>query len=67
MGLGLRTEVGLDDDDIQRLSELFVQQLRLVKACLDSPFHGGLFEILLRHVGVIDLAAILTMSAMPGC
>src|SRR5215216_4949913 len=40
-GLGLRTQVGLDDkDDIQWLQELLVQQLRLVQTGLNIPFYG---------------------------
>ena len=66
MGLGLRTQVGFDDDDdIQRLRELLVQQLRLVQTGLYRPFHSGLFEVLLWHVGVIHLPAILATWPPP--
>src|SRR2546426_10167398 len=67
MGLGLRAQVGLDDDDdIQWVHELLVEQLRLVQTGLDVPFHGGLFEVLRWHVGIVHLAAILTPGPSPG-
>ena len=67
MGAGLGAQVGLgDDDDIQRLRELLVEQLRLVQTGLDVPLHRGLFEVLPREVVVIHLAAILAMGAPPG-
>jgi len=60
MRLGLRTQVGLDEeDDIQRLGKLLVQQLGLVHVGLNMPFHRGLFEVFLWHVGVIHFTAIL--------
>src|SRR5262245_49135895 len=43
MGAGLGAQVGLgDDDDIQRLWELFVEQLRLVDRGVDVCVRGGL-------------------------
>jgi len=58
----LGVQVGLDDDDdVQRLRELFVPQLRLVQAGLDVSCDSGLFEILLWPIVVIELAAKLAM------
>ena len=67
MGAGLGAQVRLrDDDDIQRVRELLMEQLRLVQAGLDVPLHRGLFEVWHRDVVVIDLVAILAMGAPPG-
>ncbi len=67
MGAGVGAQVGLgDDDDIQRLCELFVEQLRLVETGLDVPLHRGLFEVLHGEVVVIHLVAILAMGTSPG-
>src|SRR3989442_2976933 len=66
MGAGLRVQVCLrNDDDIQRLREFLVEQLRLVQAGLDVPLHEGLFEIWLRDVVVMHLVAILAPWAPP--
>src|SRR5215475_9059716 len=67
MGSGLGAQVGLgEDDDIQRLCELFVEQLHLVHAGLDVPLHRGLFEVLRRQGVVSHLAAILATGTPPG-
>ena len=56
MGSGLGAQVRLrEDDDIQRLCELLVEQLRLVHTGLDVPLHRGLFEGVPREVVVIHL------------
>ena len=39
---------------MQRLRELFVQQVGLVDAVLQAAFHGGGLEIRLRNVTVIQ-------------
>ena len=66
MGTGLGAQVGLGkDDDIQRLCEPFVEQLRLVQAGLDV-LHRSLFEVLPWYVVVIHLAAIFAMGPPPG-
>src|SRR5262245_2623442 len=66
MGSGVGAQVGLgDDDDIQRLWELFMEQLCLVDIGLDVPLHRGLFEVLCGEVVVIDLGAILAMGTSP--
>jgi hypothetical protein len=67
MGAGLSVQVRLrDDDDIQRLCELLVEQLRLIEAGLDVALHGRLFELFYREVIVIHLVAVLTRRAPPG-
>jgi hypothetical protein len=43
-----------------------VEQWCLVEAGLEVPFHGGLFEVLRRHVPIIHLAAILTAGPPTG-
>ena len=66
MRWGLCTQVGLDEeDDIQRLCKLLMQQLGLVHVGLDMPFHGGLLEVLLWHVGIIHFSAILATWPSP--
>ncbi len=45
--LGVQVRLG-NDDDMQRLCELLMQQLRLGQASLDVPFHRRLFEVLYR-------------------
>ena len=62
--LGVQVRLG-DDDDIQRLRELLMEQLRLGQASLYVPFHRRLFEVWHRDVVVIDLVAILAMGASP--
>jgi hypothetical protein len=67
MGAGLGAPIGLHDDhDIERLYDLFVEQVCLVNAGLDGPLHGGFFEILPWQIPIIDLAAILAPRAAPG-
>ena len=67
MGTGLGAQVGLGkDDDIQRLCEPFVEQLRLVAGGLDVSLHRSLFEVLPWYVVVIHLAAIFAMGPPPG-
>src|SRR5688500_5912452 len=66
-GVRLSAQVGLgNDDDIERLLELLVKQLRLVETGLDVPLYRGLFEVVPREVVVIDLVAILAMGPSPG-
>ncbi len=66
MGTGLGVQVRLrNDDDIQRLRAFLVEQLRLVEAGLDVPVHGGVFEIRLWYVVVVNLAAILATGTSP--
>src|SRR5262252_1994060 len=60
MGAGLGAQIRLDDDnDIQRLCELFMEQLRLIDTGLHGPLDRGLFEVWAWEVVVIDLGAIL--------
>jgi hypothetical protein len=67
MGVGLCAQVGLDDDDdMQRLRELLVQQVRLVYARLDLSFYGCLLEVLRWHVGIIHLATVLATRPPSG-
>lgn len=66
MGLGRRTQVGFEnEDDSQRVCELLGQQWRLVPASVDRPFHGSLWEGLLRPVSAIHLAAIGAAGTSP--
>src|SRR5207248_8372449 len=67
MGLGLRVQVGLDDDDdMQRLPERLVEQLRLVHLGLDVPLNRRGLQVLLWNVIVMHLVAILATWASPG-
>ena len=67
MGLGLRVQVGRDDDDdIQRLHERLVEQLRLVHLGLDVPLNRRGLQVVLWNVIVMHLVAILAPWASPG-
>src|SRR5262249_40129519 len=60
MGAGLGTQLRLgDDDNIQRLPELFMETLPLIDTGLHVPLDSGLFEGGYGEVVGIDLVAIL--------
>src|SRR5439155_6071207 len=66
MGAGLGVQVRLrNDDDMQRLRAFLGEQLRLGEAGLDVPVHGGVVEIRLWEVVVINLAAIRATGTAP--
>ena len=63
VGAGLGAQVGRgDDDDLERLLELLVEQLRLVDIGLDVPLQRGLFEVLPGEVVVTNPANTLFTS-----
>jgi hypothetical protein len=66
MGAGLRAPVRLHaEEDMHRVRDLLVEQLRLGEARLDVPVHGGVFELPLGKVVVSNLAAILATGTSP--
>jgi hypothetical protein len=67
MSVSLGAPIGLDeDDDIQRLRELFMEQLRLVEPGLDLALYGGRDKVLHWEVVIRYFAAILATGAPPG-
>src|SRR5262245_66630171 len=67
VGASLGTQVCLhDDDDIQRLRELFMEELHLIDTGLHLPLDRGRFEVWQGDVVVIDLFSILQMGS-PSC